>query len=132
MSQPLLLLEDNADIARVLTTILRFEGYEVSHEKDGLRGLEAARRRDWSAIVLDLNLPRLSGWDILAALEADGPEHAPVIVVSATAEATRREEALRRGAVEYLVKPVTADVVARTVNQHAREKQAAKTDSPGR
>jgi two-component system OmpR family response regulator/two-component system response regulator QseB len=132
MSQPLLLLEDNADIARVLTTILRFEGYEVSHEKDGLRGLEAARRRDWSAIVLDLNLPRLSGWDILAALEADGPGHAPVIVVSATAEATRREEALRRGAVEYLVKPVTADVVARTVNQHAREKQAAKTDSPGR
>jgi DNA-binding response OmpR family regulator len=131
MSRPVLLLEDNADIARVLTTILRFEGYEIRHERDGLRGLEAARSQGWSAIVLDLNLPRLSGWEILAALEEGGRDHPPVIVVSATAEATRREEALRRGAVEYLVKPVTAEVVARTVNQHAREKQTAKTDSPG-
>lgn len=132
MGRPLLLLEDNADLARVLSTILRFEGYEVSHEKDGLRGLEAARGQDWSAIVLDLNLPRLSGWEILAALEEDEQAHPPVIVVSATAEATRREEALRRGAVEYLVKPVTAEVVARTVNQYAREKQTAKTKSPRR
>jgi DNA-binding response OmpR family regulator len=123
VGEAILLLEDNADIARVLTTILRLEGYDVRLEKDGRRGLEAAREGDWKAIVLDLNLPRLSGWEILAALEADEAKHAPVIVVSATAEATRREEALRRGAVEYLVKPVTAEVVARTVNQHARHEQ---------
>lgn len=123
MGDPVLLLEDNADIARVLTTILRFEGYDVTLEKDGLRGLEAARRREWCAIVLDLGLPRLSGWEILAALEEDEVQHPPVIVVSATAEATRREEALRRGAVEYLVKPVAAEVVARTVNQHARNEE---------
>ena len=123
MGEPVLLLEDNADIARVLTTILRFEGYDVTLEKDGLRGLEAARRQEWCAIVLDLGLPRLSGWEILAALEEDEVQHPPVIVVSATAEATRREEALRRGAVEYLVKPVAAEVVARTVNQHARNEE---------
>ena len=127
MSEPVLLLEDNADIARVLATILRFEGYEVTLEKDGLRGLEAAKRPGWRAIVLDLGLPRLSGWEILAALEDEPTPHPPVIVVSATAEATRREEALRRGAVEYLVKPVAAEVVARTVNQHARQEEASTT-----
>lgn len=123
----ILLLEDSADIARVLTTILRFEGYDVTHEKDGVRGLEAARQGGWAAIVLDLGLPGLSGWEILAALEEDGRRHAPVVVVSATAEATRREEALRRGAVEYLVKPVTAEVVAATVNHHARETPATQS-----
>lgn len=115
------MIEDNADIARVLQTILRFEGYEVTHRRDGDQGLEEARKTGWAAIVLDLGLPRLSGWEILDALRSEfGSEHAPVIVVSATAEATRREDALERGAVEYLVKPVTADVVAATIKQYAR------------
>ncbi|MEX2238091.1 MAG: response regulator [Dehalococcoidia bacterium] len=119
---PILLIEDNPDIARVLKTIMRFEGYEVTHERDGINGLEQARKPGWCAIILDLGLPRLSGWEILEALRADkNSDGPPVIVVSATAEAMRREEALARGAVEYLVKPVTADVVARTIRQHARQ-----------
>lgn len=119
---PILLIEDNADIARVLRTILQFEGYDVTHRRDGEQGLAEARKDGWAAIVLDLGLPKLSGWEILDALRAEfGADHAPVIVVSATAEAIRREDALERGAVEYLVKPVTADVVASTIKQHARE-----------
>lgn len=115
----ILVIEDDPDIARVITTILRFEGYDFTHERDGQLGLDQARQGSWSAVILDLGLPTISGWEILDALRSEFDDtHPPVIIISATAEATLREDALSRGAAEYLVKPVTADVVARVVRQH--------------
>src|SRR5262249_51819560 len=79
-------------------------GYAVAVARDGVEGLELTRRLDPAAVVLDLLLPRLNGWDLLARLKSDPATAAiPVVVVSMVAE---QGAGVALGAAEYLVKPV--------------------------
>ena len=72
--------------------------------RDGVEGLDLARRLRPRAVVLDILLPRVDGWDLLARLKADpATADSPVVVVSMLDE---RSKGLALGAVEYLVKPV--------------------------
>ena len=72
--------------------------------RDGAEGLELARRLRPRAVVLDILLPRVDGWDLLGRLKADpATADSPVVVVSMLDE---RGKGLALGAVEYLVKPV--------------------------
>ena len=100
----ILVVEDNPHAADLLTTYLTRGGYSVEVANQGSSALELARRLRPDAITLDLLLPEVDGWDVLAALKHD-PETAdiPVVVVTVV-DAPARGRAL--GAVDYLVKPV--------------------------
>ena len=80
-----LLVDDNADDALLIKRLLETrKSYRVYHVTDGEAGLAAARERLPDLIVLDLTMPRLNGFEVLAALRSDPATHAiPVIVVSA-------------------------------------------------
>ena len=100
-------IEDDRHAVDLLTVYLERSGFEVATASDGLTGLEAIRRLRPVAVVLDIRLPRMDGWDVLAALKAD-PEIAStlVIVVSVLDE---RSRGLSLGAADYLVKPVSRE-----------------------
>ena len=100
----ILVVEDNPHAADLLTTYLTRGGYSVEVANQGSSALELARRLRPDAITLDLLLPEVDGWDVLAALKHD-PETAdiPVVVVTVV-DSPARGRAL--GAVDYLVKPV--------------------------
>ena len=100
-------IEDDRPSTDLLTVYLESAGFEVSSAQDGPSGLEAIRRMKPVAVVLDILLPLVNGWDVLAALKRD-PETAaiPVIVVSIVDE---RAKGLSLGATDYLVKPVSRD-----------------------
>ena len=77
--------------------------------RDGVEGLEFARRLRPQAIVLDIRLPRLDGWDLLALLKADpATADLPVVIVSMIDE---RGRGFALGAAEYLLKPVSRDQI---------------------
>ena len=103
--QPLVIvIEDDERSLDLLTVYLESAGFEVLSARDGLSGLNVIRQRTPAAVVLDIRLPHLDGWDVLVALKAD-PETAPtpVLIVSMLDE---RARGLSLGAAEYLLKPV--------------------------
>ena len=113
----LLIVEDHPTMRGAVRAILEAEGYEVAEVGDGASALEAIRRHPPDLIVLDLNIPGVSGAEVLRELRAD-PATATVRVVVATAEGEEgRASAMRLGADEYLTKPFGPAVLLRTVAQ---------------
>jgi signal transduction histidine kinase/CheY-like chemotaxis protein len=103
--QPLvLIIEDEPSAARLLRTYAGSIDVEVAVATDGESGLATARERLPDAIVLDVLLPALDGWEVLRELKSDrATRNIPVIIVTIVDE---REVGLALGAVDYFVKPV--------------------------
>ncbi len=100
----LLLVEDEQRLARALRRGLLDDGFLVEVAGDGATGLELARHGDFDAIVLDVMLPRLSGFELVQALRAE-ENWVPVLMLSARAGEHDQANGLDYGADDYLTKP---------------------------
>jgi two-component system, OmpR family, response regulator len=99
----ILVVEDEPDLLRGLARALREEGYAVDTSEDGEEGLYKAANWDYDAIVLDIMLPRLSGWEVLTRLRAT--KRTPVLMLTARDAGPDRVRGLNTGADDYVVKP---------------------------
>ena len=99
----ILLIEDEADLLASLAKALREEGYAVDTATDGEEGLYKAREIAYDAIVLDVMLPRMDGWEVLRRLRES--RKTPVLMLTARDAARDRVRGLDGGADDYLVKP---------------------------
>jgi CheY-like chemotaxis protein/signal transduction histidine kinase len=117
----LLLAEDNPINQKVAVAMLSGAGYRVDTVPDGAAAVEAAAARSYDAILMDCQMPELSGYEATAAIRAnDGSErHTPIIALTAGARREDRERCLAEGMDSYLAKPLNKDVlltlVARTI-----------------
>jgi len=109
----LLLVEDDAMLGRSVKKGLESGGYNVEWVEDGEAGLLACDTEDFAALVLDMNLPKLFGLEVLKALRAKGKK-LPVLILTARAELEQKIEGLDSGADDYMVKPFDlAELLAR-------------------
>jgi len=99
----LLVVEDEPDLLAGLERALRKQGYAVDTAPDGEEGLYKATSIDYDAIVLDVMLPRLDGWELLARLRQT--KVTPVLMLTARDQSADRVRGLDTGADDYLVKP---------------------------
>ncbi len=99
----LLVIEDEADLLAGLASALREEGYAVDTAADGEEGLFKAESADYDAIVLDVMLPGLNGWQVLERLRRT--KKTAVLMLTARDAARDRVRGLDTGADDYLVKP---------------------------
>ena len=99
----LLVVEDELDLLRALEKALQEAGYAVDTASDGEDGLFKATSWDYDAIVLDLMLPKLDGWELLKRLRR--VKKTPVLVLTARDALPDRVKGLDTGADDYLVKP---------------------------
>lgn len=121
----LLLVEDDIELVRQLSSGLGEHGYTVTAESGGHRGMEAACSGRWDLVILDVSLPEVSGFEIVEAMRASKND-TPVLFLSAKGEVHERVEGLSLGADNYLVKPFSMDeLVARLVALTRRRKKAA-------
>ena len=106
MSGPtVVVIEDDPRSAELVELHLRAAGLRTVVASSGEQGLDLVRAEDPVAVVLDIHLPGMNGWEVLAALKADRETaHVPVVVVSVEPE---RGRGFALGATEYLVKPVS-------------------------
>jgi DNA-binding response OmpR family regulator len=100
----ILLVEDDAPLGEGVKSGLEDEGHVVEWVRDGRLGREALAVEAFSAVVLDLTLPRLDGLQILRELRARN-DHTPVLILTARDTVANRVEGLDAGADDYLVKP---------------------------
>lgn len=108
-----LIVEDNADGARSLAEVLSLSGHEVHVASDGLSGVDAALRLLPDAVVLDLGLPGIDGYEVARRLRSD-PALAGTLLVALSGWAGREERAraIDAGIDHHLVKPVAASRIA--------------------
>lgn len=100
----LLIIEDEVELAAALHRGLTQEGCSVTMASDGQTGLELASTVPFEFILLDVNLPDMSGFDVCAKLREAGIE-VPIIMVTARDEVADRIKGLKGGADDYLTKP---------------------------
>lgn len=102
-----LIVEDEPDLLAGLLGALRDEGYAADGAADGEEGLFKAENYDYDAVVLDIMLPRLDGWEVLRRLRQT--KKTPVLMLTARDTVRDRVRGLDTGADDYLVKPFELD-----------------------
>jgi CheY-like chemotaxis protein len=107
----ILVVDDEQDIRLVTRVLLELEGHQVLDAADGEAALELLRSAPSIGVVfLDLRMPGMSGWDVLAELRRSGRlEKLRVIVFTAHMEPRELQRAIHEGAHGYLTKPFTED-----------------------
>lgn len=99
-------VEDEPDIAEVLSYNLEKEGFEVVVERRGDTALEAIRRQPPDLVILDLMLPGIDGLEVTRTLKRDpATEHVPIVMLTAKGEEVDRIVGLELGADDYISKP---------------------------
>jgi DNA-binding response OmpR family regulator len=100
----ILIIEDEYALQRALADSFRFESYEVLTSSDGETGYRMAKEKSPDVILLDLMLPRMSGYDVSRKLRAEG-FHTPILMLTARGEEEDRIAGLDMGADDYVSKP---------------------------
>ncbi len=104
MSQKILLIEDEPGVVMTLTDRLNAEGYEVEHRGDGESGFAQAQAENYDMILLDLMLPKKSGFDVCRDLRQKGIT-TPVLMLTARGQTVDKVVGLKLGADDYVTKP---------------------------
>ncbi|MDT8286520.1 MAG: response regulator [Elusimicrobiales bacterium] len=109
-SKKILLVEDSKNISAVLVDVLKAEGYTVMHAPDGVTGVAMTRREKPDLLLLDLLLPKLSGYDVCNTIKRDNnTRHIPVLVISTMDKPESVARAKACGAANFMRKPYNLD-----------------------
>jgi len=111
-----LVIEDEVDVRKFASRVLTLEGFAVLETDNGEQGLKLVRKNKCALVLLDLRLPGRDGWFVLKKMKEDPAlRDVPVIVFTASAGIPQRERALHMGAVDYLIKPLSAAAIRDSV-----------------
>lgn len=105
MAKKILVIEDDKFLRELISQKLLNEGYDIAEAVDGEKGIESVKSEKPDLILLDLILPGIDGFEVLARIKSD-PEisNVPVIVLSNLGQKDDIEKGLNMGAVDYLIK----------------------------
>jgi two-component system alkaline phosphatase synthesis response regulator PhoP len=102
----ILIAEDEPDIRDLVAFTLRFAGHEVISAGDGLEALRLALEEIPDLILMDVRMPRMTGYEACRQMKAlPAVQHIPVVFLSAKGQDAEIQSGLEAGAVEYLLKP---------------------------
>jgi two-component system chemotaxis response regulator CheY len=112
MAMQALVVDDSSTMRRILTNVLKDVGIEqVSEAVDGVEAVSAAGNQDFNLILMDWNMPNMTGYEALKKIRESG-KTMPIVMVTTEAEKSRVLEALKAGATNYIIKPFKSDAVA--------------------
>ncbi len=105
-TKKILVVEDDLVTQRVLSARLEINGYEVITAQDGEEGLRKARSEHPDLVMLDLMLPKMTGYEVCRMLKFDDKyKKIPIIILSSLDQQDEREKAVVAGADAYFIKP---------------------------
>ena len=131
--RPILVVDDDAKIVRLVRTYLERDGFSVVTAGDGPAALDAIERHRPALVVLDLMLPELDGRAVVRAIRRDDEAAAtPILIVSARGSTVDRIAGLEDGADDYLPKPFSPAELVLRVKSILRRTAAATADAPTR
>ena len=126
-----LVVDDDPVILKLLEVNFEMEGFQVVRAADGAEGLERAREVLPDIVVLDVMMPRMTGYEVAKALREDiGTAHIPIIFVTARAQSSDVERGMELGVEDYVTKPFDPlDLIDRVNALLARARDRIESDS---
>lgn len=113
----ILIIDDSREIVKHLSeTVLPSFGYHTLHAYDGQSGLESIRENEPDLVMLDFNLPQMTGLDVLQQMAQESLK-TPVVLMTGYGSELSAIEAFRLGAKDYLIKPFTVDEIVETIDR---------------
>ena len=130
----ILLVDDDRELCALVTQYLTIENFEVQSAHEAGEGLQHALTGSYKFVILDVNLPGGSGFDVLRRIRAANPpvSKVPVLMLTARREETDRVVGLELGADDYLAKPFSARELAARIRAILRRTQEMPTTSQGK
>jgi CheY-like chemotaxis protein/HPt (histidine-containing phosphotransfer) domain-containing protein len=125
----LLVAEDNLVNQRVAARMLERIGYRVDVADDGRQALEALQHNDYEAVLMDVQMPKMNGYEATAEIRRrEGAErHTPIIAMTANVMQGDREKALEAGMDDYVPKPVNREELEAVLERHVSPQESSQT-----
>jgi DNA-binding NtrC family response regulator len=131
----ILVIDDEANLRKVLAAILRRDGFDVTVAVDGEQGLAEFHKNGADIVVTDLVMPRAGGMEVLRAVNAANPD-VPVIIITAHGTVDSAVEAIKAGAFDYVTKPFDqaelSAVIAKAAKAHDIAQRSVRADAKAR
>lgn len=114
----ILVVDDSETIRMEVSRALRAAGYMVVEASDGVDGLERlSEHQDLSMVILDVNMPRMSGLDMLERMSSTGTAKVPALMLTTEAQQSMIARAKAAGAKGWIIKPVKMELLVSAVNK---------------
>ena len=118
MPKTILIVEDNELNMKLFRDLLEAQGYDVLQTRDGMHALDIARRERPDLIVMDIQLPQVSGLEVTKWIKADDDlKHIPVVAVTAFAMKGDEEKIREGGCEAYVAKPISVKNFLSTIEE---------------
>ncbi|MDR3581358.1 MAG: EAL domain-containing protein [Oryzomonas sp.] len=126
INQTILTIEDDRDVRRGIAAFLEYAGFKVLEADNGRKGIEVFEREHPDLVLTDLKMPVMDGFSVISAIAQMSPG-VPVVAISGTGVVTDAVEAIRRGAWDFITKPISdlneLVTIARKVLEQAEERR---------
>jgi CheY-like chemotaxis protein len=128
----ILVAEDEKDIRELIAFTLRFGGFEVEEAANGIEAVEKARKLRPDLIILDVRMPKKTGYEACQELkEAEETKDIPIVFLSAKGQKTEIKEGMKLGAVAYIIKPFEAEMLPKQMAEILKETTRHKKRETG-
>ncbi|MCA9942513.1 MAG: response regulator [Ardenticatenaceae bacterium] len=113
----ILIAEDDQDIRELVVLTLQFSGFEVVAVEDGSLAVENAQAQAFDLILMDVRMPRMTGYEACRRLKEDeATKDIPIVFLSAKGQEQEIQTGLDVGAADYILKPFAPDTLVNTIN----------------
>ena len=118
MQKKILAVDDSRSVRKLVEFTLKNGGFQVTTAEDGQEALEIMTRDLFDAVILDINMPRIDGFELLRRMKAnDALVSVPVVMLTTEGQEQDKEQATMLGAAAYLVKPFKPTSLLALVNE---------------
>ncbi len=119
-----LVVDDSPSVRRVVSNMLKANGWEVQTARDGMEALDVIARQAPAAVLLDIEMPRMDGYELMATVRSQEQySHLPLIVLTSRAATKHQTRAVQLGADAYVVKPYQDEELLNTIATLVRARQ---------
>ncbi|HET97774.1 MAG TPA: sigma-54-dependent Fis family transcriptional regulator [Desulfurivibrio alkaliphilus] len=129
MVRKILVVDDEQNMRVALYEALSRGGYEVTVAENGRMALDLLAKAEPDLVITDIRMPEMDGIEMLRRIKELHPA-LPVVIITGYATVETAVEAMKRGAVDYILKPFPVEVIEETVKKVLRERSAAPTSAP--
>lgn len=115
----ILLIDDNQQITKMLTTFLDLKGHECINVNDGKSGLSILNEQSFDVVLLDLAMPEFSGYDVIDTLEKEGKlkDHKIIVFTASSISNEELDKLVQRGVHSYLLKPTDLEELLEKITE---------------
>jgi len=124
-----MVVDDSLTVRKITSRMLTREGFEVATAKDGIDGLQQLQDIEPDIILLDIEMPRMDGFEFARNVRADAKtKHIPIVMITSRTADKHRNHAIDIGVNEYMGKPYQEDQLLAVIRQYTHAPKAAAAE----